>query len=215
MIKKIIFDVDNTLLDTNKDCLDAYNEFFKSKSINNYNDYSIRLYNIIDKYDRENGNYDKNDLSNYINKYLDIDFTRKDFDNVFKIYQNHATILSDDVIPTLEILSKNYEMVTLSKWYLEDQQMRLKKAKLIKYFTQVYGLENAGMKPDSKSFIIVAGNIRLDECLVIGDSLNNDIIPADELGMKTIFYNPNNIDTEYNSINRLGEIIKKLERRNK
>ena len=85
MIKKIIFDVDNTLLDTNKDCLDAYNKFFKSKSINNYNDYSIRLYNIIDKYDRENGNYDKNDLSNYINKYLDIDFTRKDFDNVFKI----------------------------------------------------------------------------------------------------------------------------------
>lgn len=215
MIKKIIFDVDNTLLDTNKDCLDAYNEFFKSKGINNYNDYGIKLYNIIDKYDSENRNYAKDDLINYINKYLDIDFTRKDFDNVFKTYQKYATILSDDVIPTLEKLFKDYEMVTLSKWYLEDQQKRLEKADLIKYFTQVYGLENAGMKPDSKSFITAAGNVKIDECLVVGDSLNNDIIPAKKIGMKAIFYNPNNIDTEYDSINKLKELIKKLERRNK
>ena len=204
MIKKIIFDVDNTLLNTDKDCFDAYKEYFK---LRNLDDYYIKLYDIIGKYEDNNGSFDKDDLSKFINDNLDIEFTRKDFDDIFKIYEKHATILSDDTVSVLEELSKHYELVTLSKWYQHNQEARLKKADIYKYFKEVYGFENAGIKPDKNAFLNAAENTLPSECLVIGDSISNDIKVPLSLGMKAIYFNPNKRKTRYININRLADII--------
>ena len=56
MIKRIIFDIDGTLLDTNNDCIKVYTEFIKNKGLNVS---SIDIYNVIDEYDSLDRNYDK------------------------------------------------------------------------------------------------------------------------------------------------------------
>ena len=214
MIKKIIFDVDGTLLDTEKDCFDTYNEFFKSKGLENYIDYTLKIYSIIDKFESETKTYGKNELSSFINEYLDIEFTREDFDNIFKIYQQHSTILDEKINDVLENLSKKYELVTLSKWYVEDQVKRLEKVGLLKYFKEIYGIENAGLKPDKKSFIIACGDYKIDECLMVGDSMKSDIGGARQLGMEAILIDPKGKNKYKNKIKSVVELESFIKRRN-
>ena len=86
MIKRIIFDIDNTLLDTNNNCIDAYREFFTNHHIDL--DGSV-LYGILDIYEEQNKiysmdrnkendnykfNFNINDITSFIRNDLSIDF---------------------------------------------------------------------------------------------------------------------------------------------
>lgn len=212
MLKKIIFDVDQTLLNTEKDCYDAYTDYFKSKGITNYKEYTLKLYEIIDRYDEEKRDYSKEDLVEYLNIHFDINFTKEDFNSIFKTYQSHGTLLNDSIKDTLENLSKNYELVTLSKWYVEDQEKRLEKAGILKYFKKVYGIENAGLKPEKKAFITACGDYEIEECLMVGDSMKSDIGGARQIGMKAVLIDPtmkNKYKNKIKSINELEDFIKR------
>ena len=214
MIKKIIFDVDGTLLNTEKDCFDTYNEYFKSKGITNYIDYTMKIYEIIDKYEEVSNTYEKDDLASFINSYLDIEFNREDFDKIFKIYHEHATILHEKIKDTLENLSKKYELVTLSKWYVEDQEKRLEKAGLLKYFKKVYGIENAGLKPNKEAYLTACGDYNINECLMVGDSMRSDIGGARQIGMEAVLIDPEGKNKYKNKIKSVIELEDYIKRRN-
>src|SRR5574344_2259527 len=111
MIKRIIFDIDNTLLDTTKDCLTTYQNYF-SKYNMKLNPKS--LYNLIDQYEKEGHQYLKSDLENYINNHLNISMNLED---ILNMYSKHATILDSNIPNTLAYLSQKYELVALSNWY--------------------------------------------------------------------------------------------------
>ena len=68
------------------------------------------------------------------------------------------------------------------------------------------------MKPKKEAFDTACGGLDYDKVLMIGDSIRSDIEVPNKLGMKTILFNPNNIDTEYESINSLDELIDKLKK---
>lgn len=204
MIKIIIFDIDNTLLDTDNDCYECYKTFFKN---NNLDGYDKKVFEVIDKYDTLNRSYEKEDLINYINEELDINLTKKQFEELFDFYENYATLKDDNIPFILEQLSKKFELVALSKWYVKNQEARLKKANILKYFKKVYGIENAGIKPNKEAFLTAKGNYKNEEALVVGDSINNDILIPLELNMNAILYNYNNIKTKYKSIDNLKELL--------
>ena len=214
MIKKIIFDVDGTLLNTEKDCFDTYNDYFKSKGINNYKDYTLEIFSLIDKFDEITKNYDKNDLVDFVNNNIDIEFTSIDFNNIFKLYQEHATLLSEDIIKTLDILSKRFELVTLSKWYVEDQEKRLEKAGVLKYFKKVYGIENAGLKPNKEAYLTACGDCKVSECLMVGDSMKSDIGGARQIGMEAVLIDPTMKNKYKNKIKSILELEDFIKRRN-
>ena len=48
MIKRIIFDIDETLLKTTEDCLNAYNKYFDTVNVKIE---GKKLYDLIDKYE--------------------------------------------------------------------------------------------------------------------------------------------------------------------
>ena len=164
---------------------------------------------------KENDNYkfnfNINDISKFIKNNLSIDFEIEDFMKLQDIYGNHAT-LKDRIIPeVLDKLSKDYELVALTKWYCEPQRKRLEKVGILKYFDEVYGFENAGVKPSKKTFITSLGDHNESECLIIGDSISNDIIIPKELGINTIYVNYNHRDTNEVSVNSFDEIIDAIE----
>ena len=75
MIKRIIFDVDNTLLDTYKDCINAYAEFLKD-----YPNIKPKMfYDVIGEFELKGIGFDKDELSKYISNRLKIDFSKEDF----------------------------------------------------------------------------------------------------------------------------------------
>ena len=207
MIKRIIFDIDNTLLDTYKDCLKAYDEYLNQRNIDIP---GTILYDVMDVYEDLKRDYSVDDISKYLKNNLTIDFSVNDFLELQDLYGNYATLIDDNIPQVLEKLAKDYELVALSKWYCKPQKERLRTANILKYFDEVYGFENAGIKPSQKSFLIAKGNHSVDECLVIGDSIDADILVPKSLGMDTILINYGELSNN-DSINKFEEILDVLE----
>lgn len=201
MIKRIIFDIDNTLLDTYKDCIDTYKKYIEYNKLNiNAKD----IYNIFEEYEVSNGNYIKEDLSIFLSKNIKVD--KIDINNLLDLYSNHSTLINNNTINILEYLSKKYEIVALTNWYKDIQYKRLEKVGINKYFKEIYGIEDA-KKPNPEAFKKAIGNNLYNECVMIGDSLKSDIEVPKELGMKTIYYNKNCKNNNENEINNLNELL--------
>lgn len=201
MIKRIIFDIDNTLLDTYKDCIDTYKKYIEYNKLNiNAKD----IYNIFEEYEVSNGNYIKEDLSIFLSKNIKVD--KIDINNLLDLYSNHSTLINNNTINILEYLSKKYEIVALTNWYKDIQYKRLEKVGINKYFKEIYGIEDA-KKPNPEAFKKAIGNNLYNECVMIGDSLKSDIVVPKELGMKTIYYNKNCKNNNENEINNLNELL--------
>lgn len=206
MIKKIIFDVDQTLLDSKKDCINAYLKYYGSE------EKAKKLYNIIGDYDDNNINFNKEELIEYINQNIGFKFTKDDFDKIFEIYSHEATIYPN-VKEVLEILSKKFELVTFSRWFASDQRERLKTAKIDIYFSNIYGFENAGIKPNKEAFINVCSNAKIEECLFVGDNYNYDYVVPQKVGMQALLLNKDNKKIDCKYITDLTEIIEYLNKK--
>lgn len=203
MIKRIIFDIDNTLLDTYKDCIGTYNKYIKNNKLTIT---AKDIYDMFEEYEISNGNYLKKDLSNFISKKYNINYTEQELDNLLDLYSNYSTLINDNTINILEYLSKKYEIVALTNWYKDIQYKRLEKTNISKYFMNIYGIED-GKKPNPEAFKKAIGNNLYNECVMIGDSIKSDIEIPIKLGMKTIYYNKDCKNNKENEINNLNELL--------
>ena len=202
MIKRIIFDVDNTLLDTYKDCINTYMVFLEKY-------YPLvkpeELYNVIGEFELKCIGFDKKELSKYISERLKIDFSVDDFNRCLSIYGNNSTLLSDETAFVLDYLSKRYTLVVLTNWYSDAQKARLRYHGLDRYFKNIYGCEY-GAKPNKSFFDLAREDANYDECVMVGDSLTSDIEPAKALGMRTVYINKDNVNTD-STINNINELM--------
>ena len=199
MIKRIIFDIDETLLKTKADCIEAYQEYFNSVNVKISGE---KLYNLISDYELSGGNFKKEDLEKYIQRHLYSEFN---MDDMLEIYGKHGTLKDIKIIETLAYLSKKYDIIALTNWYVTAQTNRLSKANILKYFKKVYGFENAGIKPQESAFLKACDGYKPEECMMVGDSLNIDIIVPDKLGMK-VYYCGKEDNTKYPRIKEISEL---------
>lgn len=207
MIKKIIFDLDNTLIMWKDEYLEALKKTIKKYNINEDADY---MNSLIDSYENYYDKYDKEKMLEHINKNIK-EKINIDFMNDFLNEIGFMSEPNEEVINTLEYLSKKYELVVLTNWFKEPQTNRLKNAKIDKYFKKVFGGEEY-IKPDKQAFINTIENTPLDECIMIGDNYTIDIQGAYNAGIKPIFMNPKNKEnknnfTEIKTISELKNIL--------
>ena len=208
MIKRIIFDIDNTLIDFPETYKEGYQQVLDKYKVNKtYKELydAIGVYEECGKYNK----YTKEELLSVINKELDLNLNKEFLDDYFDMYNNLETNVSDNIKNTLEYLSKKYELVTLSNWFTFSQKERLKIAGLDKYFKEVYGTDIVPMKPTKESFLSVIGNHKIEECLMIGDNIEMDIKVPYELGMNVLYYSKGK-DSKYPSINKFEELKEML-----
>ena len=205
MIKRIIFDLDNTLIMWKDKYLEAIKETVELYHLDI--DYKY-LSSLVDEYDDCFKYYDKELMVDFINKKInnkiDINFL-----NTFLDKFSFMSEKDDKVIEVLEYLSKKYELVVLTNWFTNSQKERLKNADILKYFKEVIGGEKH-MKPYKEAFISACGEFQRNECMMIGDNYNKDIIGAYNIGLDVIYFNYNN---KNNNIKKIKEIknIKELE----
>ena len=127
-MKKIIFDLDNTLLFVSNEWEMYYKRFIDKYKL----DISPKdLYNILGTIEE---NVDiiitKKQFVKYINDNSSISITLDMLHDFFNIYAEIPLLKIDTVYSLLSYLSAKYELIAYSNWFAENQILRLKKNNL-------------------------------------------------------------------------------------
>lgn len=212
MIKRVIFDIDNTLILWKEE----YNEEIK-KTLDDlriiYTDKDLKqILQAFDEYENEYYTFDRKLMINFINKYTKKQYPEEFIYNILERWSNCVPDkVENEIIETLEYLKSKYELVILTDWYGDQQSKRLEKLNILKYFQNLYSAEKTKRKPFKEAFIQAIGDNKPEECVMIGDNLERDIKGALNVGLKAIYYNPNNKEFIANciSISKIEELMTK------
>lgn len=183
MIKRLIFDLDNTIILWNNDYISAL-----KKTMNEFNitiDYKL-IDDVIEEQEKIRSVLNKEILLDDINKKcnlnLNIDFINKLLEN-----QKELSPKNDKkMIDLFSYLSQKYEIVLLTNYFKEAQVGRLKTLGIDSYFREFYGCEEIILKPNKDAFIKAMGPLKSSECLMIGDNYKMDIKGALDLNINVI-----------------------------
>lgn len=105
---------------------------------------------------------------------------------IAKILALGAKMLTEPVQPmahvqqVLENLSKNHELISITKGDLLDQNRKMKKSGLAQYFSDVIVVS----EKDDEAYqqIITERNIKAENFLMVGNSMKSDILPVLNIG---------------------------------
>jgi HAD superfamily hydrolase (TIGR01549 family) len=205
-MKRIIFDIDDTILMWKSEYALYSIKIFDKYNIKYDSEFLKKFDNIIDNYTDKEYVLSKGKLLNAINTGLNTNFSFAFIDDVINEVNKCYEEASYELVSTLEYLSKRYDVVALSNWFSESQLKRLERAGIAKYFNNVYGPPDVLLKPHPASFTTAMGPYRPNECIMIGDSIKDDMVTSKEVGMDTILCNLKKKNIEYS-----GKMIYKIE----
>lgn len=100
----------------------------------------------------------------------------------------------------LTALKDRYELHIITNGFLESQEMKMKRTGLDQYFKEVFVSEVIGLyKPDVQIFqhAMRVADTNAKESLMIGDSLEADILGARNAGIDQVYFNPYDQTHEY------------------
>ena len=204
--KHIFFDLDNTLWDFDKSSMLAFERVFEEFNLINYGIPSAKefhktyfVYNnqLWEQY--RQGKIDKEFLKNErfrlpLNDYGIYDENLAH--NLGESYTDYAARLVALVPNTIEILTylkeKNYKIHLITNGFLEVQSIKMQASELDKYIDKTFVSEVVGYKkPDHRIFYHAMKEVggTTENCVMIGDDLSVDILPAKEIGMPHIYFN--------------------------
>ncbi|MCX6646590.1 MAG: HAD family hydrolase [bacterium] len=107
-----------------------------------------------------------------------------------EVYSQHVNItLMDGIGEVVRTLAKNYMLALAANQPVRVYEV-LKQTGLMEFFDSTVVSGDIGLsKPDSRFFLEICRNIDVcpESCVMIGDRLDNDIYPANVLGMRTIW----------------------------
>lgn len=200
-IKKLIFDLDNTLIPWQ----DKYNAAAKQaledcKIAMDYHEIDI----LIQSYDQKFLSFKIETMANYFN----LLYHRTDGYEFVTLWLKYLGKMSDKdpkLIETLEYLFPKYELIVLTNWFKVSQLNRLKNAEIDRYFKEVIGGDEF-IKPNIESFKLAMGSCKPEECIMIGDSLPVDIMGARNTGLNVIYLTQSEEIYDFPTIKEIYEL---------
>lgn len=192
MIKNLIFDLDNTIIFDEEDYKYSYKNVLKKFNYDE-NEY-LDIYNAMDEYEslvtEEKLYTSKNELLKYINKSLNKNYSIELINELVKSVGEHwtKTVMLDEKI--IKYLVSKYNLYIYTNFFEEAQFQRIKNIGYDKYFKKVFGSDNYGLKPFKKGIenVLKEINCKSEECIMIGDTKEKEILAASLVGMKAILF---------------------------
>lgn len=204
----LFFDLDHTLWDFEKNSRETLVEIYQIFSLRNLGISYLQVF--IQKYleinDRMWEEFRLRKITRTelrVNRFaetLEI-FKIHDFDLARNISEEYLNILpkKTNLFPyTHEILSylkPKYKLHIITNGFEEVQYKKINNSKLNQYFKEIITSEKAeSQKPDKKIFEYALNKAEANsaESMVIGDTLEVDIIGAREAGIDQVYFNPSN-----------------------
>ncbi len=209
MIKTVIFDLDFTLMDWEDEYIFAITNVINKLNLGYSKEKIKEIDDVLATYEKEYTMYENDKFCEFLNKKCNINLPLEFVDMLLEEQTKCYRKFTESEIETLEYLSSKYELIVLSNWFTYTQKKRLENAGILKYFTKVSGGDERELKPSLKAFDIVD---KKKECVMIGDSLNNDILPALKLGMQAILITKKNVkrDLRYRQIRKIEDLKEML-----
>ena len=220
MIKAIIFDLDNTLLDRET----SLKSFLKSQ----YNKFQTELNHVtIDDYSSTFIKLDANGMVwkdiVYQHMLVEINIANLEWQTLLDDYvTNFCThcISYEGVKTALDALkTKNYKLGIITNGKYPFQQKNIEALGIENYFSTIIVSEKAGIKkPQAEIFYLSAKQLEISvsQAIYVGDNPKIDIEAAQNSGMKAIWKRNNNYDScqwadaIFENFNVLPQIIEKL-----
>lgn len=221
MIKAILIDIDDTILDFKKSSEKAFINTIKDFNLT-YKDEYFSYFEQINSDLWRDQKLGKISIKNLFKKrsammieYLGLDEDNKFFTETFSKNLSHQAILVDGIEDLLSYLNNKYKLYAASNSIYRRQVSRLKKANLYNFFDGIFVSDTLGYeKPDGKFFekIIDQIDFNKNEVIMIGDSLKSDIVGAKNAQIKSIWFSEKDTENKiYNyKVKNLSEIKKIL-----
>jgi putative hydrolase of the HAD superfamily len=208
MIKHIFFDLDHTIWDFDKNAEETLHELYEVYKLRDLG--LLSAHEFITKYTENNhslwaqyhlGLISKDLLraerfrKTFIELGVHPDHVPHQFEEDYVKISPTKTNLFEGARKVLAYLQKKYTLHIISNGFKETTLTKMDLSGLNPYFSNVIISEEVGVnKPDKAVFqyAIDKASAKLDESIMIGDSLEADIYGAQNFGMKAIFFNPLN-----------------------
>ena len=94
-----------------------------------------------------------------------------------------------EVMRILGLLQEKYKLILVSNTDAFSVQRVLEKFKMEEFFEKKYLSYEVGMIKTDKNFlklVVDKAGVSVEDCVIVGDSLQSDIQPAERIGMKAI-----------------------------
>ena len=200
MIRYVLFDVDDTLLDFGKAEAAAIRKTFERIGIP-VTDELIRRYSEINA--QQWSRFEKGEITRekLLTERFDILFSELGINVPSEMAQaSYEYLLGighyfvDGAEELLEALKDKYELYIVSNGNASVQDRRLKSAGIIPYFKDIFISERVGFnKPSAEFFETCFERIprfEKDKAVIVGDRLSSDILGGINAGVKTCWFNP-------------------------
>ncbi|MFD2101660.1 YjjG family noncanonical pyrimidine nucleotidase [Flagellimonas iocasae] len=203
-VTDIFFDLDHTLWDFEKNSALTFEKIFVDNSV------EVMMADFLAVYVPINLEYWKLYRENKVTKEeLRFQRLRRTFDSVGAVvaddqihilahqYIEHLssfTHLVPNAVEILEYLSPKYRLHIITNGFQEVQEKKLMGSKIHHYFDQIVNSEMAGVKkphPYIFELALTKANVNPINTIMVGDSLEADILGAKGMGMQVLHFNSN------------------------
>ena len=223
----IFFDLDHTLWDFDRNSEEVLQEMYHEFDFGVLTNESFATF--IDVFREVNGKlwemFNHNKIEKFFIRKRRFELVFNAFDvpandvpeNLGEIYlsrcpqKTHLLPYTKEILEYLKSTTK-YRLHILSNGFGDVQETKLKQSGIFDYFEVVVNSESTGYKkPDRRIFdyALNQANANLDNSVMIGDNLKTDIAGARNIGMKHIFFNPQQLEHYHQvdfEINHLKEL---------
>ena len=205
MIKAVLLDVDNTLLDFNLSAKAAISAAFSELGLafnDNVMPTFLRINDILWR-KIETKEITREDLHRVrwglVFEALGVSADGTVMERLFLSNLENYAIPVDGALDTVKYLSAKYVLYTASNAPYAQQVKRLTISGLMPYIKAIMNFESQGIhKPQKRFFeqcLAVMSPVKQEEIVLIGDSLSADIEGGKSVGFKTVWFNPRGAKT--------------------
>lgn len=211
MIKRLIFDIDDTLIPWKKEYDKIIDKILEELQYPSTKDLYLKINQAELEYEKNRRYFDKKEMVDYINQKLNLVLPQNFVDLwLTKLVDCIPNEIEKEDYKALEYLSGKYDLVILTNWFQESQVERLRRVGILKFFKEVYGAEKYA-KPYKESFLQAVGPWKINECAVIGDTFEIDIKGALNAGIEKVVWKDNHNEKEkYNKLLTGVDVITKI-----
>ncbi|WP_125710211.1 YjjG family noncanonical pyrimidine nucleotidase [Companilactobacillus zhongbaensis] len=196
----ILFDLDSTILDTNKNAENALHKMdiaksfaFDNHEIAYWHELNNHLWQLFEKGEISRDALLDQRFKKYFEHFnVDVDTSSFQEEYIHLFASEHE--LLPNARKTLSDLSRDRKLYVISNGTKFKQHAQIEGADIGQYFDDIFLSEDLGYKkPDPMFFKKMddqLGNVPNDEMLVVGDSLTADIAGANAVDIDSVWYNP-------------------------